>query len=114
VQELSCRSCAASPGVQASASNPASLGVRGFGKPFQFVIQSSSSYEELNAWPTSWWTGWRTNRGFADLDTDLRLNKPQIEVRIDRDRVPPMLGVDVSVIGRTLETLLGGRNVTAL
>ncbi len=35
-------------GVQASASNPASLGVRGFGKPFQFVIQSSASYEEIN------------------------------------------------------------------
>ena len=35
-------------GIQASASNPASLGVRGFGKPMQFVIQSSASYEELN------------------------------------------------------------------
>jgi len=32
-------------------------------------------------------------------------------VEIDRDRVADM-GLDISVIGRTLETLLGGRDVT--
>jgi multidrug efflux pump len=98
-------------GVQASASNPASLGVRGFGKPFQFVLQSSSSYEELNAVARRLVDRLEENGGFADLDTDLRLNKPQIEVRIDRERAADA-GVDVSVIGRTLETLMSGRNVT--
>ena len=53
----------------------------------------------------------KDNPGLADLDTDLRLNKPEVEVEIDRDRVAD-LGLDISVIGRTLETLLGGRNVT--
>ena len=51
------------------------------------------------------------NPGFADLDTDLRLNKPEVEVEIDRERAADM-GLDISVIGRTLETLLGGRDVT--
>ena len=41
----------------------------------------------------------------------MRLNKPEVEVEIDRDRVADM-GLDISVIGRTLETLLGGRDVT--
>ncbi len=41
----------------------------------------------------------------------MRLNKPAVEVEIDRNRVAD-LGLDVSVIGRTLETLLGGRNVS--
>jgi multidrug efflux pump len=98
-------------GVQASASNPASLGVRGFGKPFQFVIQSSASYEELNAMADALVEQLKDNPGLADLDTDMRLNKPEVEVEIDRDRVADM-GLDISVIGRTLETLLGGRDVT--
>ncbi len=100
------------PGVQASASNPQSLGGRGFGKPFQFVLQSSSSYEELNGVARKLIAALEGNPGFADLDTDLRLNKPQIEVNIDRVRAADA-GLDISVIGRTLETLLSGRNVTS-
>jgi multidrug efflux pump len=99
------------PGVQASASNPPSLGGRGFGKPFQFVLQSSSSYEDLNTVARKLISELADNPGFADLDTDLRLNKPQIEINIDRVRAADA-GLDISVIGRTLETLLSGRNVT--
>jgi multidrug efflux pump len=99
------------PGVQASASNPPSLGTRGFGKPFQFVLQSSSSYEDLNQVANDLIEKLRGNAGFADLDTDLRLNKPELEVTIDRDRAADA-GLDISVVGRTLETLLSGRNVT--
>ncbi len=98
-------------GVQVSASNPASLGLRGFGKPFQLVIQSSASYEEINAIANRLVERLRDNPGLADIDTDMRLNKPEVEVTIDRDRVAD-LGLDVTVIGRTLETLLGGRNVS--
>jgi len=98
-------------GVQAFATNPASLGVRGIGKPFQFVIQSSASYEELNALAQKLVERLKDNPGLTDLDTDMRLNKPEVEVEIDRGRVAD-LGLDISVIGRTLETLLGGRNVT--
>jgi multidrug efflux pump len=100
------------PGVQASASNPPSLGGRGFGKPFQFVLQSSSSYEDLNGVARKLIAALEGNPGFADLDTDLRLNKPQIEIQIDRERAADA-GLDISVIGRTLETLLSGRNVTS-
>ena len=98
-------------GIQASASNPASLGVRGFGKPMQFVIQSSASYEELNGIANKLVEKLKDNPGLADLDTDLRLNKPEVRIEIDRARAAD-LGVDVTVIGRTLETLLGGRNVS--
>ncbi|MFN4141070.1 efflux RND transporter permease subunit [Aestuariivirga sp.] len=98
-------------GVQAFASNPGSLGTRGFGKPFQFVIQSSASYEEINELANQLVERLKDNPGLADLDTDMRLNKPEVEVEIDRNRVAD-LGLDVSVIGRTLETLLGGRNVS--
>ena len=45
------------------------------------------------------------------MDSDLRLNKPQLDVDIDRERASH-LGVSVTDIGSTLETLLGGRMVT--
>ena len=44
----------------------------------------------------------------VNLDSDLRLNKPQLEIRIDRERAA-QLGVSVTDIGTTLETFLGGR-----
>jgi multidrug efflux pump len=45
------------------------------------------------------------------MDTDLKLNKPQLEVEIDRDRASA-LGVSVAEIGGTLQALLGGREAT--
>jgi len=46
-----------------------------------------------------------------NLDSDLRLNKPQLDIHIDRERASG-LGVSVADIGSTLETFLGGRAVT--
>jgi multidrug efflux pump subunit AcrB len=46
-----------------------------------------------------------------NLDSDLRLNKPQLEIDIDRERAAS-LGVSVTEIGSALESLLGGRVVT--
>src|SRR3546814_15712763 len=53
------------------------------------------------------------NPGLVNLDSDLRLNKPQLDVEVDRERVADT-GVGVLTLGRTLETLLGGRQVTRL
>jgi multidrug efflux pump len=46
-----------------------------------------------------------------NLDNDLRLNKPQLDITIDRERAAG-LGVSVTDIGSALETFLGGRAVT--
>ena len=51
------------------------------------------------------------NPTLTNLDVDLVLDKPQVRVTLDRKRVAD-LGLSVDVIGRTLETLLGGRRVT--
>ena len=47
----------------------------------------------------------------TNIESNLILDKPQIKVSIDRQRAAD-LGVGVDVIGRTMETLLGGRQVT--
>jgi multidrug efflux pump len=49
--------------------------------------------------------------GLVNLQTDLLLNKPQIEVRIDRDRASD-LGVSVREIARTLQILFGGLDLS--
>jgi len=41
----------------------------------------------------------------VNLDTDLRLNKPQLDIEIDRERAA-QLGVTVTDIGTTLESYL--------
>ena len=51
------------------------------------------------------------NPGFQNIDTDLRMNTPELRVRVNRDKVLDV-GANVDVVGRTLETMLGGRLVT--
>lgn len=97
------------PGVLAIPINPPSLG-GGWGRPVQFVLQSDSYDELQNA--VGVMMGEAQKLGYlVNMDSDLKLNKPQLEIEIDRDRAGE-LGVSVSDIGSTLQTLLGGREVT--
>jgi len=57
-------------------------------------------------------TLWGQKLGYlVNLDTDLRLNKPQLDIAIDRDRAA-QLGVSVTDIGGALETFLGGKAIS--
>ncbi len=49
--------------------------------------------------------------GFADVDTDLELDKPQLGVTIDRNKAAA-LGISVEDIAETLRVLLGGATVS--
>lgn len=99
------------PGVMAFPVNPPSLGQSSRSQPVQFIIQSSASYEELQKMAESVLKEAREWPGFLNLDSDLQLNKPQLSVDVDREKTASV-GSDVATIGRTLETLLGGRQVT--
>jgi multidrug efflux pump len=97
------------PGVLAIPINPPSLG-GGFGKPVQFVLQADS-YEELQPAVSVLMQEAQKLGYLVNVDTDLKLNKPQLEVRIDRDRAAA-LGISATEIGGTLQAVLGGREVT--
>ena len=99
------------PGIRANATNAPSFGERGGGRPVEFVLQSSSTYEELQKNVDSILEAIRDNPVLTSVDTDLELNKPEFTIRLNRPKVAD-LGLDVAVVGRTLETLLGGRQVT--
>jgi multidrug efflux pump len=98
------------PGVLAFPINPPSLGQSFRNPPLQFVVQAPS-YAELNTAVEALMAKVREYPGLANADTDLKLNKPQLKIDINRDKAA-QLGVGVDTIGRTLETLLGGREVT--
>jgi multidrug efflux pump len=76
----------------------------------QFVLQADR-YEDLQAAIGPMMFEAQKLGYLLNMDTDLKLDKPQLEISIDRDRASE-LGVSVSDIGNTLQTLLGGREVT--
>jgi len=99
------------PGVRAFPTNPPSFGLRATAKPVEFIIMSQASYPELARITAEYMSALRSYPGLINLDSDLRLNTPELRVQVNRDRLADV-GVDVDVVGRTLETMLGGRQVT--
>ena len=99
------------PGVMAFPITPPSLGQSARERPVNYVIVTSASYEELQKVTGQFLGELAKNTGLQNIDTDLKLNKPELSVDVDRNKAADM-GVPVETIGRTLETFLGGRQVT--
>ncbi|MDP1967954.1 MAG: efflux RND transporter permease subunit, partial [Burkholderiaceae bacterium] len=98
-------------GVNAFPITPPSLGQGFRERPLNFVIQTSDSYQNLNAVVRQMLDEIAKNPGIQSPNVDLRLNKPELRIDVDRDKAAD-LGVSVSVVARAMETMLGGRNVT--
>ncbi|GLS16541.1 efflux RND transporter permease subunit [Hydrogenophaga electricum] len=102
---------AALPGISAFPITPPSLGQGFRERPINYVIVTSDSYDNLSRVVRRFQDEMAKHPGFVQVDTDLRLNKPEIRMDVDRERAADM-GVSVDAIARTVETLLGGRTVT--
>ncbi|MBL6717089.1 MAG: efflux RND transporter permease subunit [Pseudomonadales bacterium] len=100
----------AMPGVRAFPIQPAGLGQRGFSTPVQFVL-GGDTYEALAEWRDAFLAKASENPRLLNLDADYKEVKPQLLIQVDRNRAAD-LGVSVSEVGRTLETMLGSRRVT--
>jgi multidrug efflux pump len=98
------------PGVLAFPIDPPSLGQSFRDPPVVFVVQAPT-YEELEKAGDALLAEIRKSGAIVNADTDLKLNKPQLAVDNDREKAAA-IGVEIDTIGRTLETLLGGRQVT--
>jgi len=101
----------ANPGVLAFAVAPASLGQSVRERPINFVILSSDPYEKIQEVIGPLIAELQRDPRLQGVDSDLKLNKPEIKVSVDRDRAADA-GVAVEAIGRAVETALGGRLVT--
>lgn len=98
------------PDVRAFAIMRSSLGGGGLGRPVQFVLQGNT-YEELVEWRDIVVQKASENPKLLRIDSDYKETSPQLLVNIDRDRAAD-LGVSISEIGGTLETMLGQRRVS--
>ncbi len=96
------------PGVMAFAMNPPAFG--GFGSPVDFVVRNPD-FDSLKVALDTFLTRARMIPGLVNVDTDLRINKPELTVRFDRDRAED-LGVPIRNVASTFQTLLGGRQVS--
>ena len=98
-------------GVMAFPITPPSLGQAFRERPFNFVVLTNDSYENLAKVTKTIQDEVAKNPGIVSLDVDLRLNKPEISLEVDRERAAD-LGIPVDVIARAVETAMGGRSVT--
>lgn len=98
-------------GVTALTITPPSLGQGFSSRPIEYVIITSDSYQNLAQTVRSFQDELAKNPGFVQVDTDLRLNKPEIRLEVDRERAADM-GMSVDAVARSIESMLGGRKVT--
>ncbi len=99
------------PGVTTFPITPPSLGQGFRERPVNFVIVTSDSYQNLAAVSRQMMDEIAKNPGIVSADIDLRLNKPELKIDVDRDKAAD-LGVSVDAVARAIETMLGGRQVT--
>lgn len=73
----------------------------------ELVLQSDKPVEELlETTMAVVGAGWASGK-FLYVDTDLKIDRPEARVVVDRERVAD-LGLDLASVGRELGTLLGG------
>ena len=78
-----------------------------FGAAVQFVISTTESYDRLNDAVQTFLTEVRNSGRFFFADTDLKIDRPQVTVEIDRDKAA-VLGLSMSDVGNALSAMLGG------
>jgi len=98
------------PGALSFTKGLPALGQPLFSKKVEYVIYGNT-YDELQGKVSKVMAKLSQYPGITALDSDLKLNKPQFAVKIDRDKAAS-LGISMEQIGHTLETLLGGFDVT--
>ncbi len=96
------------PGVLAFASNPPAFG--GFGQPVQFVVRHHD-FDLLAQTMDELVTRARQIPVLSNVDSDMRINKPELTVAFDRNRAED-LGVPVRDVASALQALLGGQRVS--
>ena len=93
--------------ARTSVSQDQSIGSGGGGLPVQFVIQTQD-FEKLRAAVPKFLDLARQDPTFQFVDVNLKFNKPELRVNIDREKAQS-LGVSVQDISQTLQAGLSGQ-----
>jgi HAE1 family hydrophobic/amphiphilic exporter-1 len=97
------------PGVQISARQANSLGIRGGGQGLQFAI-TGTDYDALADQAEALRTALEAAPGFDTVQLNYDTTQPELAVTINREAAAD-LGVPVETLGATLATLLDGREM---
>ncbi|MGL4931067.1 MAG: efflux RND transporter permease subunit [Plesiomonas sp.] len=97
------------PGMRIVPVLPSSLR-GGSDNPVQFVL-GGPDYEQLKGWIETLQKAARANPGLTDIDIDYRETTPEMILEVDR-ALANQLGISVSDIASTLQSVLGGDSVT--
>lgn len=98
------------PGARIRAINPSGFGIRGSGEPINYAV-GGPDFDTARDWAQRVVDIASGEPMFSGLRMDYAETQPQLSIRIDRERAID-LGIDVRSIGQTLQTFLGGREVT--
>ena len=99
------------PGIKSFSLNRPSLGQSFIARPVEFIVKSNGTYADLKRISDQMMAKIMENKGFAQPDSDLKLNKPELQINVKRDKLSEM-DVDVDDLGRTIESFMAGREVT--
>lgn len=94
-------------GAQTFVSQEQTIGSSRGGLPIQYVLQNQN-FERLKGAIPEFLEEVRQNSTFGYQDVDLKFNKPELQIQIDRDRAQA-LGVSVRDIALTLQLSLSGQ-----
>lgn len=94
-------------GAKVFASQEPSIGDRRAGLPVQFVIQANN-FDKLKEIVPTFIEEAQKDPTFSFVDVDLKFNKPEIQIEIDRQKAQD-LGVSVRDIAQTLQLGLSGQ-----
>lgn len=87
---------------------PPTIGTRyGGGMPVQFVLQAQN-LDSLTAVLPKFLAAVRQSKKLMFADSDLKINKPEVKIRIDREKAA-LMGVSIEEVARTLQLSLSGQ-----
>lgn len=98
-------------GIMSFSLNQPSLGQSFISRPVEFIVKTNGTYADLKNITDQLMAKIYASPGFAQPDSDLKLNKPELQIDVKRDKISD-IGVDITSLGRTLETYMSGREVT--
>ncbi|MFZ5875233.1 MAG: efflux RND transporter permease subunit [Nitrospirota bacterium] len=86
---------------------PPPLPTGGMGFPVEFVIASTQPVQALNDVTQEILQRGMASKKFIFMDTDLKIDKPQIHIDVDRDKAA-LLGIDMRQLGSELAAMMSG------
>ncbi|MCE7044472.1 efflux RND transporter permease subunit [Dyadobacter sp. CY312] len=87
---------------------PPTIGSRyGGGMPIQFVLQSQN-LDSLTAVLPKFLAAARQSKKLMFIDTDLKINKPEVKINIDRQKAA-LMGVSMEEVAQTLQLSFSGQ-----